>query len=159
MFLRKLTVIALPLALTLVLALVISATVNFFLSRPKPFVFADCNDYQGFEALICSVLLFLLLLNLDLSRCPRWLDAGIRRISLLSFSIYLFSHATDMLIYPYFQNQIPRRGVWFFAYALCALASLLLCIPLAWLAEALARPLIRWISKVLTRLFRLVAPD
>ena len=146
------------LALGLLIALILSASINFVLSRPYPFVFVDANNYDGFEVLICSVLLFLLLLNLDLRRCPAWLGAGIRRLSLLSLSIYLFSNATDLVIYTIGWRLIPHRGAWIFLYALCALASLLVCIPLAWLAETLARPLTGWISDGLSRLYRRLAP-
>ena len=147
-----------PLALVLLAALAGAAAVNFFLSRPEGFVFVDGNNYEGFQAQICSVLLFLLLLNLDLSRCPKGLAAGIRWLSGLSFPVYLFSNATDLLVYSLCRKLIPRGGAWVYAYALGALASLLLCIPLAWLAERLAHPLIKGIKKGLSRLYRRLTP-
>ena len=145
------------LALALALALTAAATLNYFVCTPGIFAWMNYSWYQGFETMGISVLIFLLLLNLDLSRCPAWLDKGIRSLSGLSFSVYLFSKVTDLLVYHLGRSLIPAGEDWVFAYLLCALASLLACIPLAWLAETLARPLTRWISTALSRLARRLA--
>ncbi len=145
------------LALGLALALIGAATLNYFVCTPGVFGWMDYSWYNGFETMGISVLLFLLLLNLDLSRCSAWVDKGIRGLSDLSFSVYLFSRVTDLLVYHLGRGLIPAGEDWIFAYLLCALVSLLACIPLAWLAEALARPLTRWISTALTRLGRRLA--
>lgn len=146
------------LALGLALALVGAATLNYFMSTPGVFGWMDCSWYDGFETMGTAVLVFLLLLNLDLSRCPSWLDKGIRGLSGLSFSVYLFSRVTDLLVYHLGRRLIPAGETWVYAYLFCALASLLTCIPLAWLAETLARPLTRWLSEALTRLARRIVP-
>ncbi len=146
------------LALALAAALCGAASLNYFVCRPGVFAWMDYSWYDGFETMGIAVLVFLLLLNLDLSRCPKGLAAGIRWLSGLSFSIYLFSDVTDTVIYRLGQRVIPPGESWMFAYALCALASLLLCIPLAWLAERLARPLTEGIKKALSRLFCRPAP-
>lgn len=146
------------LALALAAALCAAASLNYFVSRPEVFAWMAYSWYDGFECMGISVLVFLLLLNLDLSGCPAWLNTGIRFLSGLSFSVYLFSDVTDMVIYRLGQRVIPAGESWMFAYALCALASLLACIPLAWLAETLARPLTRRISDGLVRLCRRLTP-
>lgn len=145
------------LALALALALAGAATLNYSVCTPGIFAWMDYSWYHGFETMGISVLIFLLLLNLDLSRCPPWLDKGIRGLSGLSFSVYLFSKVTDLVIYHLGRSLIPAGEDWLFAYLLCALASLLACIPLAWLAEALARPLTRWLSSALSSLARRLA--
>lgn len=146
------------LALGLLAALAGSATLNYFVCSPGSFAWMDYSWYQGFEVMGCSVLVFLLLLNLDLSRTTGLIAGGIRLLSRLSFEIYLFSDLTDMAVYRLGQRLIPAGESWMWAYALCAAASLLLCIPLAWLAERLAAPLIRWISRGLTRAYRRLVP-
>ena len=147
-----------PLALGLLAALVGSATLNYLASSPGVFGWMDYSWYHGFETMGSSVLLFLLLLNLDLRGCPAPLARAIGGLSRLSFGVYLFSDLTDMAIYRLARQWIPAGSAWMWAYALCALASLLASIPLAWLAEKLAAPAIRGVSRGLSALVRRLVP-
>ena len=141
------------LLLLLAAALLAAGSLNYVASHPNPFHWADYSWYDGFETMGISVLVFLLLLNLDLSRCPKKAAACITGLSRLSFSVYLFSNVTDMLFYRVGQALIPGGYPWLWAYLFCALASLVGSVLLAWVFEKLARPIVQWICSFLTDVY------
>lgn len=63
---------------------------------------------SSIQNLIISVLLFGFLLNLRLDAVPDMLAAVVRRVSKLSFLIYLISSATDSVVYPYLWLWVPN---------------------------------------------------
>ncbi|MBR5094678.1 MAG: acyltransferase family protein [Oscillospiraceae bacterium] len=142
----------------LLAALLAAATLDHFASTPGPFNWADYTWYDGFQTMAIAVLVFLLLLSLDLSRCPKGVAGAIGLVAKLSFTVYLFSGVTDLLIYRLGQRLIPPGYGWLWAYLGCALLSFLAALGLAWLAEKLIQPLTARISAALTGLYRRLFP-
>ena len=99
-----------------------------------------------------SVLLFMLLYSLDLSRLPGRLSRLINRISELSFAAYLMSWISDGIIYREFVPHFPipqDRFPWIFPLVLLGLLSSLL---MAQLVHWIYLPLDRFLRPRLLRL-------
>lgn len=78
----------------------ISTASNVYLSNGEKFKKGDFNNWPGWQCLICAVLLFILINNLNLSKMPVFLNKIIQWISKLSLGIYLSSWILDQIVYP-----------------------------------------------------------
>lgn len=90
-----------------VLWVILLGSFLFYRSYGGDYYFEPSITWGGYDRIFHSVLLFLLILKLDLSRLPRWICAVITRISKLSLGIYLCSAATDSFLYYKFLKMIP----------------------------------------------------
>ena len=106
--------------------------------------------YEHYQVYTLSVLLFMLLYSLDLSRLPGRLSRLINRISELSFAAYLMSWISDGIIYREFVPHFPipqDRFPWIFPLVLLGLLSSLLMAQLVhWIykpLDSLIRPALR----------------
>lgn len=133
------------LALAFVLVLAAFCLFNQF------FFQGEAQNYEGihyehYQVYTLSVLLFMLLYSLDLSRLPGRLSRLINRISELSLAAYLMSWISDGIIYREFVPHFPipqDRFPWIFPLVLLALLSSLLMAQL-----------VHWIYKPLDSLIR-----
>lgn len=71
----------------------------FYRSHGGTSLYEPSGKWGSFDKFIHSVLLFLLLVHLDLSKVPGWICRILSRISKLSLGIYLCSYTTDMYVY------------------------------------------------------------
>lgn len=94
----------------------INSVFCFLRSRNKTFEWGIYNDWSGFQNLIFSVLIFIVLQNLNLENIPCILKKTIRVISKLSLGIYLCSWIADDCVYAYFNevvNEMAYKIVFF----------------------------------------------
>lgn len=76
----------------------------------KTFEWGIYNDWSGFQNLIFSVLIFIVLQNLNLENIPFILKKIIRVISRLSLGIYLCSWIADEFVYAYFNEVVNEMA-------------------------------------------------
>lgn len=79
---------------------------NYFRNVNMVYVDALYMQYFGFEAFIISVLLFILMLNLNLEKINDRVKKGIIAVSNLSLGIYLSSKVFDTVIYTILKSKI-----------------------------------------------------
>ncbi len=103
------------LAVLLIIVLAYQTWVEYYKSAGKPFLSDKYNSYNALPTVIISVLIFLLLYNVDIKIKPvRFIIAD---ISKASFDIYLASYIFDKIAYPILREKIPvitdRLGYYF----------------------------------------------
>lgn len=76
----------------------------------KTFEWGIYNDWSRFQNLIFSVLIFIVLQNLNLENIPFILKKIIRVISRLSLGIYLCSWIADECVYAYFNEVVNEMA-------------------------------------------------
>ena len=114
-------------------------------------------DWGGFENVIDSVLCFVLLSHLNLSRCKRPVRAVIIKISELSLGIYLASAVTDQVLYPWLNRTVPDMIYRLNYYPLVVPATFLMALVIAQLAAWLLIPLERGLDRLIARRKRALA--
>lgn len=103
--------------LLLVFGVVLFSTFNYYRSYNGTFEWGIYNDWGGFENVIDSVLLFVVLLHIKTEKIPMGIKSMIVKISELSFGVYLLSYIADQIIYPRFNSYVPimtNRLEWYF---------------------------------------------
>ena len=142
-------------ALLLLLAAATAAgLVNFFYSRPDIFLWESFIWPSSFESLIVGCLVFILYLNLDLSRCPAWLSRAISTVSMLSFPVFLLSYVTDTLSHPLLRSLIASPMQRFWLMVPWILGSLGVTMLMAYVLNLIAKPAIKGLCALLTRPWR-----
>ncbi|MCM0583148.1 acyltransferase family protein [Weissella diestrammenae] len=87
-----------------VMTSVLLGTINFFINDHHIFKWADYNDYFGYQVLVMSVLLMIMMLRIP----DQWLRIpGLKLISNATLSIYLASDITDQILYPMLKHYLP----------------------------------------------------
>lgn len=121
--------------LFLVILVILFGGLNYWLCHPSVFIWAPYNYYDGLQTVMVSILIFIMLLNIDLSSCSKTFGDCIERISLLSFSIYMFAVITDTVVYDILRANVPSLSVRLWFIPITVLASFLLSFIIAWLVE------------------------
>lgn len=110
---------------------------NYVVNYGDFFRWRDYVDWNGFQNVIDSVLLFLLLLHLPAEKAPQPCIATLTKVSTLSLGLYLSSSVTDQLIYPRLNAAVasmPMRMNYFLPASFCSfLAALILSQIASWL--------------------------
>ena len=138
--------------LLLLAVLAASGLLNALYSRPNVFQWEPFTWFEGFECLGSSVLLFILLRSVDLSRWPASVTKGLVCLSRLSFSVYLFSYITDALLHPLLRTWIASPLQRFWLLLPCVVLSLSGALLLACLCEMIAVPAEKAICTWLVRM-------
>lgn len=92
------------LVIAFVLLNLISSIFYIFISYDKIFVTRDFNDYRGPITFICSVLFFVIVLNLNTKKVPTKIKKFVTKTSEISFGMYLFSFIVDKVFYDKFNS-------------------------------------------------------
>lgn len=91
--------------LLLLLCLLISSLINIYISKGKTFVWGIHNEYSSILNVSTSVLIFILITNLDLQKLNIKLKKIITKLSELSLGVYLTSGTIDRFLYfNHFKN-------------------------------------------------------
>lgn len=77
---------------------------NITLSHKSVFALAPYNNWEGWQNVISSVLVFILIKNRNFSNIPDILKIIIQKISILSLGIYLNSWILDKIVYNKINN-------------------------------------------------------
>lgn len=85
--------------------LLISSLINIYISKGNTFVWGIHNEYSSILNVSTSVLIFILITNLDLQKLNIKLKKIITKLSELSLGLYLTSGTIDRFLYfNYFKN-------------------------------------------------------
>jgi len=98
---------ALNLLLILGTTLILGAY-TFWRSNNSTFVWGDWDIYHSPLVALLAVLLFTLFINLEYKRFPLWVKSVFKKISALSFGIYLVSWIFDNSVYPQLLAKVPE---------------------------------------------------
>ena len=91
--------------LLFLICLVISSFINIYISKGTTFIRCILNDLGSIFNVLTSSLIFLFIINLDLTKLNINIKKIIVKISELSFGMYLVSWTVDnFLYYNYFEN-------------------------------------------------------
>lgn len=91
--------------LLFLICLVISSFINIYISKGKTFVWGIHNEYSSILNVSTSVLIFILITNLDLQKLNIKLKKIITKLSELSLGVYLTSGTIDRFLYfNHFKN-------------------------------------------------------
>ena len=81
---------------------------NFYRDEGRLFSWTSYTDWNSMQALILSVLIFLLFSGLNTSRLPVCFKKFLAHISDLCLGAYLLSYIADQSLYPVLQYRIPE---------------------------------------------------
>lgn len=91
----------------LALSIFVSGSYNILHSYQRPFVSGVWQEYGGWQNMINSVLMFLLLNSVRYTKMPRFAVRFISYISSLTFTAYICSQITDDFLYRRLNEAIP----------------------------------------------------
>lgn len=120
-------------------------SINFYKFQGGVFLRPDYQDWFGFENVIDSVLLFLMLLNIKTECLPQFIKNMIAKISSWSFAMYLLSYIFDNLFYPELNALIPEMRL--------RLPTIVIIVPLVFVCSAISSWLINKILYLMTSLY------
>ena len=141
---------------------------NFFVYSPAspvslPYTQAFLYAHESLQNAVLSPLLFLFVLNLDLSRCPAWLARLTEAVSKYSYGAFLFSSITDSFIYGWLSALVPEAARRLILFPLALPVSYALAVALSAAADRLVSVIDRVIrpavEKLVTWAYRSLAPD
>lgn len=131
-------------------ALLVFTAFNFFVySAASPIALNPINSsiyaHESLQNVVLTLLLFLFIMQLDLSCCAGWLKNLMAYVSKYSYGAFLFSSITDSFVYGILTALVPVTGM---RYAFFPIA-LPISYALAVLLSALADKLVALIDSVL----------
>lgn len=106
-------------------ALLVFTAFNFFTYSPASPVSGHATQaylytHEGLQNAVLTPLLFLWVMNTDLSRLSAWLKRLMAAVSKYTYGAFLFSSMTDSFVYNNLTRLVPEVGsrYWFFPIAL-----------------------------------------
>lgn len=136
----------------LAVCVVLFGSFNYYWNYDSTFAWSSFNAWYGYQNVIDSVLLFLLILHLDLRRCPRPMAAVITRVSQLSLGIYLASSISDKLVYPVLNGHVWDMTMRLNYYPVVVAATFLMAMALSQVTQWLLIPIDRLADACVQRL-------
>lgn len=125
----------------LLLCIVLFGNFNYYWNYDSTFAWSSFNAWYGYQNVIDSVLVFLLILHLDLSHCPKPIAVIITRVSQLSLGIYLASSISDKLVYPILNERVPDMTMRLNYYPVVVAATFLMAMVLSQISHWLLIPI------------------
>lgn len=114
---------------------------NYYRSKGIAFEWGGYNSFSGFESVIISILLFVLILNIDTKKYSASSKFIFYKVSQLSFGIYLVSYVVDQFVYARFNSAVPimkERLFWYF-----------IIVPVVFFVSAVISQIINWMCDLL----------
>lgn len=121
---------------------------DFWRSYSEDFKWALWCDWGSLQNTLISVMVFILLISADYSRCSATVGKVLRRIAPLTFGAYLLSWVPDHFLYPQLIEWVPNVYYRFHWYVPSVLFSIMSSLLLA--------QIIQWIQKILYTFIRQV---
>jgi len=128
--------------LLLCAVLLVFAAYDFFYFKADA-ALANSIDYNHYQNYIISLLAFLFLSKLPADRLSAKTAGAFRKISELSFAVYLLSSVSDGLIYPEFVKYVPEYADRYIWLPVMVLISFVISFVLAWLISLVYEPCIK----------------
>lgn len=148
--------------------LMLFSVYNFLLYNPNSPLFGISTRsfqyaHESLQIAVMAPLLFLWIMNIDMSGCPAAVEKVLSVISRYTYGIFLFSSLTDAFLYLWLCRLIPDVGMRYLAFPIAVPISYASAVFLAFLADKVVnlidrpiRPVAKWITSTL---YRLTAPD
>lgn len=112
---------------------------HFWRSYGKTYVTGSYGYWNGFEAYILSLLLFVLLSRINCKKAPKGVKWTLWKISDLALSMYLVSYIFDSLVYPKLTTLVPvmqsRLPYYFVTVPIVFVCSLVLSVIINLIAK------------------------
>lgn len=149
-------------------ALGVFSAFNFFVySAASPVALHPAQSFiyshEGLQNAVLTPLVFLLVMNLDLSACPARIKAAMAAVSRYSYGAFLFSSITDSFVYGHLTRLVPVASQRFLFFILALPISYGAAVLLSALADKGVNVLDRLIrpiaEKLLKCVYARVAPD
>ena len=137
--------------LLFVIVLIISWLINIYFSKGNNFIWGVYNDWGSIFNVLTSTLIFIFIINLNLSKLSNKLKKIIVKISELSLGIYLTSSIVDDFLYFNYFKNIDFFS--FFGYFKIVLLVLLLSISLSVIINIIYKLIDKYIIKRMTKTF------
>lgn len=125
----------------------------------KSFLFT----HEGLQNAVLTPLLFLWVMNIDMSRWPAAVGKLAATVSKYSYGAFLFSSITDSFVYIWLNRFVPDVQMRYFFFPIALPISYAAAVFFAFLADKvvnlmdkLIRPAAKWL---VSSLYRLTAPD
>ena len=119
--------------------------------------------HESLQNAVMTPLLFLWVMNIDMSRWPRFIGSLAATVSKYSYGAFLFSSITDSFVYIWLNRFVPDVQLRYFFFPIALPISYAAAVFLSFLADKavnlmdkLLRPAAGWL---VDRLYRLTAPD
>lgn len=125
----------------LIITLMLSTTINILISNGGIFARGIHNDWGSISNVITSVLMFLLIINLNLDKLNSKLKKIIIKISELSLGIYLTSAVVDNLIYFHVFKEL----------SICNLKGYIILVPLVMILSISLSMIINFIYQFINK--------
>ena len=124
----------------LILLTVIFGTFNYFYFYKAKFNFSPFVGEAGIETFIVTTLIFIILMNFDLTKMPKNAASIITKISELSLGMYLLSYIFDTIFYNYgdFRIKAPTMIEQFKYY--------FVIVPAVFVCSACASQILEWVK-------------
>lgn len=148
--------------------LMVFSVYNFALYNPNSPLFGISTRsfqyaHESLQIAVMAPLLFLWIINIDMSACPAVIEKTLAVISKYTYGIFLFSSLTDSFIYLWLCRFVPDVGVRYLLFPIAVPISYVGATFMAFLADKLVnlmdkliRPAAKWL---IDTLYRLTAPD
>lgn len=137
--------------LLFVIVLIISWLINIYFSKGNNFIWGVYNDWGSIFNVLTSILVFIFIINLNLSKLSNKLKKIVVKISELSLGIYLTSWVVDDFLYFNYFKNIDFFS--FFGYFKIVLLVLLLSISLSVIINIIYKLIDKYIIKRMTKTF------
>lgn len=126
----------------------IFGTVAFWQSYNRSFTWGLQNFWNGYCRYIDCILLFMAIISLDF-KFPAFIAAAVRKVSQLSFGIYLSSWIGDNLfVYPFLKSNISVGKNRLFFFIPAVRASFAIAFVISWGAEIIYSTLAKFAGRL-----------
>ena len=135
-------------------AVVVFGSYNYWRSYGSTYRSGIWQDWNSLQAVVLSVLVFVLLLSLNIQNIPGLMKSGLKRVSELTFYVYLLSDCSDQFVYPYLKNAVYGMTDRLNYFPLVVGSSFLLALAGAQVIQWIYKPLAKggsWIANTLQK--------
>ena len=145
-------------------ALLVFSLYNYFFYDVTDFATQSFRySHESLQNAVMTPLVFLFALNVKLDRCPEFLKKFMATVSNYSYGVFLFTSVTDSFIYGWLNRFVPVTGMRYLFFIVALPLSCVSAVFLAFLGDKAVSAADRVIrptaEKIITRLYRLTAPD
>lgn len=137
--------------LLFIIILIISSLINIHFSKGNKFVWGIYNDWASIFNVLTSVLIFILIINLNFSKVSNKIGRIIIKISELSLGIYLTSSMVDDFLYFHYFKDIDFFSIK--GYFEIVPLVLILSTSLSMIINLIYKSIDKYIVKRITKVF------
>ncbi|WP_242491867.1 acyltransferase [Miniphocaeibacter massiliensis] len=133
------------------LILIISSLYNIIINYEIPFPSLSYNGFYGWQPVFSSIILFVILKNINLKNIPKLLKSFITKVSSLSLGIYLTSWIGDNLIYTILNKEVPLITDRLYYFPIIIISVFTLSMIISWIITSISSFLAKYLTLLLTK--------